>query len=253
MSCSPYPANMVPELAVLAREVAAEGAVLLKNDHRLLPLQNGRAVSVFGRCQYDYYKSGTGSGGMVNAPYVVSLLDGLRQSPHIRLNEQLASVYTDWCRQNPPEHRAEWAADPWSQPEMPLTEALVQQAAAFSDTALVVIGRTAGEDRDAANAEGSFLLSAGEREMLRLVTAHIPHVAVLLNTGNILDMSWEDDYPVDAILYVWHGGMEGGNAAADVLTGVVPASGRLSDTIARRYADYPTAAHFGGDDAVVYA
>lgn len=135
---------------------------------------------------------------------------------------------------------------------MPLTDALIEQAAAFSDTALVVIGRTAGEDRDAANTEGSFLLSADERTMLRMVTSRIPHVAVLLNTGNILDMSWEDDYPIDAIVYVWHGGMEGGNAVADVLTGRVPVCGKLSDTIAISYADYPSATHFGGDDEVLY-
>lgn len=252
MTLSSCPTNMVPALAGLAREVAAEGAVLLKNDHQLLPLRNGQTVSVFGRCQYDYYKSGTGSGGMVNAPYVVSILEGLRHNPKVCLNEELATVYTAWCRDNPPKQSEAWASDPWSQPEMPLTDTLIEQAAAFSDTALVVIGRTAGEDRDAANTEGSFLLSADEREMLRMVTSRIPHVAVLLNVGNILDMSWEDDYPIDAIVYVWHGGMEGGNAVADVLTGRVPVCGKLSDTIAISYADYPSATHFGGDSEVLY-
>lgn len=248
-----FPDNMVPALADLAREVAAEGAVLLKNEHHLLPLQQGQGISVFGRCQIDYYKSGTGSGGMVNAPYTISILEGLRESGRVRINEDLAEVYTAWCRENPPEHHPDqWAADPWSQPEMPLTDEVLQQAASFADTAVVVIGRTAGEDRDAANTEGSFLLSAAEREMLRGVTAHIPHVAVVLNVGNILDMSWEDEFPTDAILYVWQGGMEGGNAVADMLTGVTPACGRLSDTIACSYADYPSAAHFGGDDEVTY-
>lgn len=90
MNVSTYPSNMVPALATLAREVAAEGAVLLKNDHQLLPLRNGQAVSVFGRCQYDYYKSGTGSGGMVNAPYEISILDGVRQTEHLQLNQKLS-------------------------------------------------------------------------------------------------------------------------------------------------------------------
>ena len=62
-----------------ARNAAAEGCVLLRNEKQALPIRPGETVSVFGRIQLDYYKSGTGSGGMVNVPYVHSILDGLRE------------------------------------------------------------------------------------------------------------------------------------------------------------------------------
>lgn len=242
-----------PQLAAMARLAAAEGAVLLKNTGQVLPLRQGQAISLFGRTQHDYYKSGTGSGGMVHAPYTVSILEGLRENPHVLINESLAAVYTAWCRNNPPvQNPGEWASDPWSQEEMPLTQELVDQAAGFSDTAVVVIGRTAGEDRDALDQPGSFRLADGEIDMLRLVTKTIPHVIVLLNTGHILDMSWMDAYPVDAVLYVWQGGMEGGRAVADLLTGQVPACGRLCDTIAYSYRDYPSSGCFGAEDYIEY-
>ena len=64
--------------AKLARMTAAEGCVLLRNEKNALPIRSGEKVSVFGRTQFTYYKSGTGSGGMVNAPYVTNILDGLK-------------------------------------------------------------------------------------------------------------------------------------------------------------------------------
>ena len=64
--------------AALARKAAAEGIVLLKNDNQALPLKEGGKLSVFGRIQFDYYKSGSGSGGMVNTKYVVGILDALQ-------------------------------------------------------------------------------------------------------------------------------------------------------------------------------
>ena len=64
--------------AALARQTVAEGCVLLKNDDKALPLKKGEKVSVFGRIQFDYYKSGTGSGGAVNTRYVTGILDALK-------------------------------------------------------------------------------------------------------------------------------------------------------------------------------
>ena len=76
---------------------AAEGIVLMKNEKNTLPLQENDVVSVFGRCQNDWFYVGYGSGGDVHPPYTVSLMEGLRRNG-IRCNEALAKVYADWCK-----------------------------------------------------------------------------------------------------------------------------------------------------------
>ena len=233
----------LPGFAAFTRQVAAEGIVLLKNDS-VLPFQAGTRLSIFGRIQFNYYKSGTGSGGNVNPPYLTNIPDSLRACEGITVNEKLSSIYTDWLKDHPFDYGNGWS-QPWSQQEMPLDDLVVAEAAAESDTALVIIGRTAGEDKDSTASEGSYLLSAVERDMLSKVTRHFDKVCVVLNTGNIIDMKWVDEYKVGAVLYVWQGGMEGGNAAADVLTGKVTPSGKLSDTIAYDISDYPSTNNFG--------
>ncbi|WP_130838602.1 glycoside hydrolase family 3 C-terminal domain-containing protein [Lachnoclostridium sp. Marseille-P6806] len=241
------------EYAARARQMAAEGAVLLRNEDGALPLRENECVSFFGRCSFEYYKSGTGSGGMVNAPYVVSIPEGLCRSGKVRINEALRERYLSWIAEHPFDKGPGWAQEPFSQQEMPLTEELVAEAAAVSGTAIVVIGRSAGEDRDAVYAEGSYLLSPAERNMLRLVCGAFRRTVVLLNVGSIMDMSWVAEYRPQAVMYIWQGGQEGGNAAADLLTGTVSPSGRLSDTIAEDIKDYPSTAHFGDPAENVYA
>lgn len=239
--------------AKLARKAAAEGAVLLKNDKEALPIKKNDRISVFGRIQFDYYKSGTGSGGMVNTRYVVGILDALKEEQEIFLNEELEQVYRTWIKDHPFDSGAGWAQEPWSQEEMPLENGLAEQAASVSDAALVIIGRTAGEDRDAENAPGSYLLTEAEREMLEAVRNAFDRMIVVLNVGNIIDMSWVKNYNPDAVLYTWQGGMEGGHAAADVLLGRVSPCGKLSDTIAHSIEDYPSTANFGGESGNCYA
>ena len=114
--------------------------------------------------------------------------------------------------------------------------------------ALVVIGRTAGEDQDAKAEPGSFLLTQAEEDMLAKVCAKFDRVAVVLNVGNIIDMKWVDKYRPQAVLYVWQGGQEGGSGVLDVLMGNVNPCGKLADTIAANIEDYPSTDNFG--DAV---
>jgi len=242
----------LPGFAEFCRKVAAEGAVLLKNDGQVLPLRPGDNVAVFGRCQINYYRSGTGSGGSVNVPYTTNLLDGLRSKKQIRVNEELASVYARWIEENPFDNGGGgWAAEPWHQKEMPLTDELVAAARAVSNKAVVVIGRTAGEDKDNVIEPGSWLLTDDELAMLERVTAHFEQTAVVLNVSNIIDMSWLDSgrfkHPIPCVIYAWHGGMEGGNAIADVLAGDVTPSGKLTDTIARSIDDYPSTRNYGDE------
>src|SRR5690606_36946445 len=115
-------------------KVAAEGAVLLKNEGHALALIEGDRVSVFGRIQIDYYRSGTGSGGSVNVPYTTNLLDGLRAKKKIVVNESLAGVYEQWIKEHPFDNGGGgWAAEPWHQQEMPLTDQVVAKASQQSN------------------------------------------------------------------------------------------------------------------------
>ncbi|SHO44321.1 glycoside hydrolase family 3 protein [Anaerocolumna xylanovorans] len=243
--------------AEFSRRAAAEGAVLLKNDDMVLPIKSGENVSLFGRIQKNYYRSGTGSGGCVNVSYTTNLLDGLRSKKDIHVNEELAAVYENWLQDNPfDDGGGVWAGEPWNQKEMPLSTELVKSAREQSEKAIVVIGRTAGEDKDNADAPGSYRLTKEEEEMLKAVTGYFEQVAVVLNVSNIIDMSWMDSagfkYPVKCVIYAWQGGMEGGNAIADVLAGEVTPSGKLTDTIAYSIEDYPSTKNYGGEIKNIY-
>ena len=240
------------QYAAIARQTVAEGCVLLKNEDKALPLQKGTRVSVFGRIQFDYYKSGTGSGGAVNTRYVTGILDALKDSPDVEVNEELENVYREWLKDHPFEKGQGWAQEPWCQEEMPLSAEIVEKAAVGSDAAIVVIGRTAGEDKDNSPTPGSYLLTELEEQMLEAVTAKFDRVIVLLNVGNIIDMKWVEKYAPSAVMYVWQGGMEGGSGVLDVLTGAVTPCGKLSDTIAIDIADYPSSEGFGDPVKAVY-
>ncbi|WP_054025690.1 glycoside hydrolase family 3 C-terminal domain-containing protein [Bacillus sp. FJAT-28004] len=238
--------------AEFSRTVAAEGAVLLKNEGQVLPLRDGENVAIFGRTQVNYYRSGTGSGGSVHVTYTTNLIDGLRGKKNLTVNEELAAVYEKWIEQNPFDNGGGgWAAEPWHQKEMPLTDELVSGARGKSSKAIVVIGRTAGEDQDNADAPGSYQLTADEKAMLKQVTAYFEQTIVVLNVSNIIDMSWMNDesyvHPIPCAIYSWQGGMEGGNAIADVLAGEVTPSGKLTDTIAYSIDDYPSTRNYGNE------
>ena len=128
---------------------------------------------------------------------------------------------------------------------MPLEVSLAEKASKESETAIIILGRTAGEDQDNANAPGSFLLTEKERNLLRTVCRVFSKTVVLLNTGNIIDMRWIREFDPAAVLYVWQGGQEGGNGVLDILSGTSTPSGHLPDTIAREYTCYPSAGSFG--------
>jgi beta-glucosidase len=229
------------------RAAAAEGIVLLKNDDGALPLKKDAGIAVFGRCQMNYYRCGTGSGGMVNPDYVVSIYEALENSGKLTVNKTVRAAYERFVEENPYERGAGWASEPWFQKEMPLDDDLVKSAAQESDTAVFIIGRTAGEDQDNKNEEGSYLLTKEETAALAKVCAAFERTVVLLNVGNIIDMKWVKELNPSAVLYVWQGGQEGGNAVLDVLTGEVDPSGKLADTIAENISDYPSTSNFGSE------
>lgn len=230
-----------------AAKMVSEGIVMLKNDNNALPLDTDKEVAVFGRIQFHYYKSGTGSGGMVNVTKVVNILDGLIDNG-IKVNEKLLGTYRKWDKENPFDLGEGWGGEPWSQKEMPLDEGLVKETAKSCETAIVIIGRTAGEEQDNRLEAGSYLLSDDEIAMLTVVRKHFKKVVLLLNVGNIIDMTDINRIAPDSVLYVWQGGMTGGKGTADVLTGKVSPSGKLPDTIAYKASDYPSDANFGREE-----
>ncbi len=243
--------TVTPGMPELLRETAAEGAVLLHN--RVLPFAKGTKVSVFGRVQLDWFCTGYGSGGDVNAPYTVGLLEGLENCADLQVNEELAAVYRDWVQQNPPDHGV-WGDWPRSHPEMPLSRELVEKARSETERAVVAIGRSSGEDRENQLEAGSYYLTEEETKMLRSVTEAFEDTVLLLNIGSIMDFSFLEEFlpRLGAVMILWQGGMESGNAAADLLCGKVNPSGRLTDTIVRHYEDHPSAPCFGGHDFNCY-
>lgn len=243
--------------AEAVREAAAEGIVLLKNKNKMLPITQEDCVSLFGRCQINYYKSGTGSGGAVNTAYTTNLIEGFHQQKNIPINEELAEIYEKWVEENPFDvGDGSWASEPWYQKEMPVTEELVKNARMKSNKAIIVIGRTAGEDQDNAALEGSYFLTAEEKNLIEKVAKYFEMTAVVMNVSNIVDMSWmetlENKENICAAVYTWQGGIESGTASADVLAGAVTPSGKLPDTIAWSIEDYPSTAAFGDEKRNCY-
>lgn len=192
------------QYAALARQAAAEGCVLLENKNNTLPLAEGETCAVFGRTQFEYYKSGTGSGGLVNTSYVHDLDYALTESSLI-IDEEVKTAYKNWLKDHPFDLGNGWAQEPWCQVEMPLSDELVSGAASRCQTALIVIGRTAGEDRDNAAEKGSWYLTDAEEAMLEIVCRHFSRTVVILNVGNIIDMSFVDRYEPSSVLYIWQG------------------------------------------------
>lgn len=235
----------MPDIALKAAE---ESIVLLKNINNTLPVKDDEVISVFGRCQIDYFYVGYGSGGDVNAPYQVNLIKGLKDC-NANIYSPVLNLYEDWCEKNPVSHGF-WGHWPMCFPEMELEERIVKSAANNSHSAIVVIGRAAGEDRENKPEQGSYYLTDTEIKMLDLVTAHFNKVTVIMNCGNIVDMAWTEKYgdKITALVYAWQCGMESGNALANVLMGKTTPSGKLPCTIARNYEDYSSSANFGGKD-----
>ncbi|MFR5486883.1 glycoside hydrolase family 3 protein [Eubacterium sp.] len=239
-----------------SKEAAAEGIVLLKNEGGMLPLTQEDKISVFGRPQIEYYRSGTGSGGAVNVEYATNILDGFENS-NLNIDETLVEKYKNWLKDHPFDNGGGgWACEPWFQKDMPIDEAFAKEQAAKTNKALYIIGRTAGEDKDNAIWQGSYILTDEEKENLRNITKAFDNVCIVLNVSNIIDLSWINDEEyngsIKSVIIVWQGGMEGGTAVVDVLSGAETPSGKLADTIAYSIEDYPSTKNFGNEFKNLY-
>lgn len=242
-----------PRIRKTCRALAGEGIVLLKNNN-VLPLKEDEEVAVFGRTQYNYFCVGYGSGGDVKAPYKTSLADGLKACKVAKVNAYLDDIYSSWCKKHVPDEGF-WGHWPFHFDEMPLSEEIVSKARETSAVAIVVIGRSAGEDREQKLEKGSYYLTDDEKDMLNKVCASFDKVVLVMDVGNVIDFEEIDSYgdKISAIVLAWQGGMESGNALCDVLWGKVNPSGRLTDTIAKKYENYPSAQDFGGTEYNEYS
>ncbi|MBS4065466.1 MAG: glycoside hydrolase family 3 C-terminal domain-containing protein [Chitinophagaceae bacterium] len=241
------------EHALIAREAAANGMVLLKNTTNSLPLTGIKNIAAFGNTSYDFISGGTGSGD-VNEEYTISLVEGLTNAG-FTVESELKSIYSaylfDYKSKNPKKSFVEEFMNPTPYAaEMVLNNQLINSKAASSDIAVITIGRNAGEGKDRVVAN-DFNLNASEIKLIDAVSAAFhakgKKVIVIINAGGVIEVaSWRDK--VDGILLAWQPGLEAGNAVADVLSGKVNPSGKLAVTFPVKYDDEITAKNFPGKE-----
>ena len=269
-SANGYVPTMKPDLeahAKIAREAADEGMVLLKNENNTLPIKEKNTIAVFGKIGYHLIEAGTGSGGIRSNKYAISVNDGLKEAGFSILPE-MEKNYLDYIEKikrenlvpdyfNNPKMRADnGITDDQAPPhfkkrlvafskEQPLSKTDIAKYEPNSDVALITLGRSGGE-----NYENGYLpITQVELDLVKNV-CEIYHtngkkVIVVLNVGGVWETASWRDYP-DAILMAWQPGQEGGRAVADILTGKVNPSGKLTDSFPLKYEDVPSASTFPG-------
>ena len=241
---------LVEENFPLAREAAGEGIVLLENKNGTLPLAADSKVSLFGIGQIDYVAGGTGS-GIINTAYKVNFLDGMldaEKNGKLTVDSATAKVYSDiydeWT-QAVADAEAAGTAKP-SLDEYALTDEDVAKAKAESDTAVYYIRRIQGEGSDRKAVKGDYYISDIEASNLaKIDEAGFENFIIVINAGTAVDTSFFKDYETaDSLIMAWLPGVEGGLALADVMTGDVNPSGKLTDTFLKSYDCYPSAESF---------
>jgi len=266
-----YKATMKPDLeshAKMAREAAAEGMVLLKNEQNTLPFEGVKTVAVFGKIAYYLIEAGTGSGGIRSNKYAITVNEGLKEAGY-QVVKELEDSYTAFNAKivaenlvpdyfNNPVMLANNGIKDGKAPahfkkrlipfheEMDLTKDQIVKQVSNSDIALITLGRSGGEGYD----NGYFPSSETEINLVRNVCeayhAAGKKVVVVLNVGGVCETASWSNYP-DAILLAWQPGQEGGYAIADLLKGAVNPSGKLPDSFPLKYEDNPSAKTFPGE------
>ena len=277
-----YPATNKPDLkahAAITRQTACEGIVLLKNNGTLpwntkkmvngplgrrtlatngtqeWSMVNVATVALFGENSYNFLSGGVGS-GCVHTPYVVDMVEGLKNAG-IKSSETLTDIYRkyiDYARLKfqVERHPAKWfqteAMGPQKYPEIALNTIAINKEVRGADAAIITIGRQAGEgiDRDL---ETEFNIIPEERQLIidvcQAFHAAGKPVIVIINSGSVIETASWNSYP-DAIVCAWQPGEEGGNSVADILTGKVNPSGRLTMTWPLAATDHPSTHNFPG-------
>ena len=254
-----YPATNKPDFvahAAITRQSAGEGIVLLKNSGTL-PWNRGqvKTVALFGENSYDFFSGGTGS-GCVHPPYVIDMVAGLK-NVGISTSATLSEIYQKYIEFAKVKFQAERHPGKWYQmemfgqqkyPEIAISPIAINKEVQSADAAIVTIGRQAGEgvDRDI---DTEFNLNDDERHLITDVCnafhAAGKPVVVIINSGSVIETASWSGYP-DAIICAWQPGMEGGNSVADILTGKVNPSGKLTMTWPIAATDHPSTRNYPG-------
>lgn len=247
----------------VAKTAAEEGFVLLKNDHQVLPVAKGTKLALYGSGASNPIKGGTGSGD-VNEREVVSIYDGLKGAGY----EITTEDWIDSFRKQYEQSRLDWRQRIWDETDKAADDSMsffnayasMQYAMPAGDipvktdaeTAVYVISRIAGEAADRFDKESDYYLNEKEAEILKTICTLYKDVILLINSGGIIDLSFLDTYTnIAGIVLISQPGMETGNAVASVFTGEVAPGGKLTDTWAYKYEDYPNSRTFSHNNGNV--
>ena len=248
--------------AQLSKEAAEEGMVLLENENQALPLAQGSKAALFGTGSYGTIKGGTGSGDVYNR-YTISVYDALTSTYNIS-NMAWWSEYMTTFEQKKAQAAEEkqnndyviyqkgsfGGADSFLAIDQALTQSDMDKAKAGGvTTAFYTVSRVSGEGADRTIGKGDYELSEVEYNNIKLIAKNFDKCVVLLNVGGVVDTKFFSEIEgVDGLVLMSQAGMEGGNALADILTGKTTPSGKLTDTWAKNYSDYPAATTIGDND-----
>lgn len=260
---SPLPGAYEQPHRELVRRAAAEGFVLLKNEGEVLPLPPNSPVALYGAGVSKTIKGGTGSGD-VNERESISIYQGMKDGGYEITNEDWIFAYDRFYEEARNAWRQEVFRKMKADPEHPMDFFVAYSMTPFylpagpgvtdgeGETAIYVLSRIAGENADRHCKEGDYLLSAEEHQMLAEICARYSRVIVAVNTGGLVDLSFVDEFPnICGLLQMVQPGMEGGRAFCDVISGKVNPSGKLTDSWALTYEDYPNARIFSHNNGNV--
>ncbi len=208
----------------VALQAAAEGIVLLKNEGNVLPLQKDAVLNCFGSAQFMFRNTSTGA-SLIKPRWQANFHQSIQEHSSFRVNEEISRLYH--CLQD----------------AVPTREQLTR-AKEKSDTAIILISRASGEFKDNKPCKGGYYLTDNERAMVQAVAAVFPKTVAILNTGYPIEMGWIREYGIQSVIYTGFAGQAAGYALMEILDGRVNPSGKLPDTFAVDYYDYPSAKNF---------
>lgn len=254
------------EHRLLARKAAAEGFVLLKNEDGLLPVSTDCKIALYGPGAVMTIKGGTGSGD-VNERDCVTIKQGLENAGYVLTTNEWLEAYRERYKQAriewrdailaslPQYHNNFFEAYSTAQFQIPCGAAIDVEAAKTdgADLAIFVLSRIAGENADRHDCEGDYYVTEQEKALITQICEAYKNVILVINTGGLIDLAFTEKLPnIRGILQFMQAGQEGGNAFADVISGKISPSGKMTDTWALDYNDYPNASYFSYKSGNVY-
>ena len=215
----------------IALQAAREGIVLLKNEDDVLPLKKDAVLNCFGSAQFMFRNSSTGA-SLIKPRWQANFHQSIQEHSDFLVNEEISNLYR--CLK-----------------DIVPTQEQLAQAREKSDTAIILISRTSGEFKDNKPCNGGYYLTDDERAMVKAVAAAFPKTVAILNTGYPIEMGWVEALGIQGVIYTGFAGQAACYALMEILDGRTNPSGKLPDTFAVDYYDYPSAKNFinfGEDD-----